>query len=163
MLKFQLKFLYGHDSQGQQEFNSEGIHASFSPSCCITEDTTRNYVFDANLSMGKICFQPMVCCKHFHNPAIYKRTTSHDLGENYFLRSKSMSHFSSMFSLDNHGPFFKFLMIPSQTSGSDENQGSHSLKSLSQRYDPSSYHNPIQRWVEQACRNTSQHDLFPPS
>jgi hypothetical protein len=41
--------------------------------------------------MGKICFQPMVCCKHFHNPAIYKRTTSHDLGENYFLRSKSMS------------------------------------------------------------------------
>jgi hypothetical protein len=68
-----------------------------------------------------------------------------------------------MFSLDNHGAFFKFLMIPSQTSGSDESQGSHSLKSLSQRYDPSSYHIPIQRWVEQACRNTSQHDLFPPS
>jgi hypothetical protein len=81
----------------------------------------------------------------------------------YFLRAKSMSHFLSMFSLDNHGTFFKFLLIPYQTSGSDESQGSHSLKPLSQYYDPSSYHNLIQTWVEKACRNTSQRDLFIPS
>jgi hypothetical protein len=73
--------------KGQQEFNSEGIHPSFSPSCCIIEDTTRNYLFDANLSMGNFFFQPMVCCKHFHNPATYKRTTNHDLGEKIFLKS----------------------------------------------------------------------------
>ena len=83
--------------------------------------------------------------------------------KNYFLRSKSMSYFSSMFSLDNHGTFFKFLMIPSQTSRSDESEGSHSLKPSSQHYDPSSYHNPIQRWVEEAYRNPSQHAIFPPS
>jgi hypothetical protein len=81
----------------------------------------------------------------------------------YFLRSKSMSYFSSMFSLDNHWTFFKFLMIPSQTSRSDESEGSHSLNPLSQHYDPSSYHNPIQTWVEEACRNPSQHAIFPPS
>jgi hypothetical protein len=83
--------------------------------------------------------------------------------KNYFLRSKSMSYFSSMFSLDNHGTFLKFLMIPSQTSRSDESEGSHSLKPMSQHYDPSSYHNPIQRSVEEACRNPSQHAIFPPS
>jgi hypothetical protein len=54
-------------------------------------------------------------------------------------------------------------MIPSRTSGSDESQDSHSLKPLSQPYEPSSYHNPIQRWVEQACGDTSWHDFFPPS
>jgi hypothetical protein len=29
------------------------------------EVSTRNYVFGDELSMGKRCFQPMVCCKDF--------------------------------------------------------------------------------------------------
>jgi hypothetical protein len=41
-------------------------------------------------------------------------------------------------------------------------QDSHSLKPLSQPCEPSSYHNPIQIWVEQACGDTSWHDFVPP-
>jgi hypothetical protein len=145
--------------KGQQEFNSEGIHPSFSPSCCIIEDTTRNYLFDANLYMGNFFFFNLwfVASISIIQPHIKGQQTM-ICEKKYFLRAKSMSHFSSMFSLDNHGTFFKFLLIPYQTSGSDESQGSHSLKLLSQYYDPSSYHNLIQRWVEKACRNTSQRE-----
>jgi hypothetical protein len=74
-----------------------------------------------------------------------------------------MSHFSSNFSLGNHRAFFRFLMIPSQVSGSDESQCGHSLKSSSQPYEPSSYHSPIWRWVEQVCGNTCHRDVVPPS
>jgi hypothetical protein len=67
-----------------QEFNSGDLQPSFSSSCYITEDTTKNYVFVANLSMGKSGFQPMVCCKDFS--ATYKRSTSLKLGVNFFLK-----------------------------------------------------------------------------
>jgi hypothetical protein len=48
------------------EFHSENFYPSFSSSFYIIEDTIRNYVLDAKLSMGKRCIQPMVCCRDFH-------------------------------------------------------------------------------------------------
>jgi hypothetical protein len=52
---------------GKQEFHSRNFQPSFSSSCSqyVIEDIVGNYIFGAELSMGKKCFQPMVCCKDF--------------------------------------------------------------------------------------------------
>jgi len=96
----------------------------------------------------------MICCKDFPPYTVDQQTLS--WGQFFFLRSTSMSHFSSILSMGNHQVFFIFLKIQSRTLASDEIQDSHSLNPFSHPYEPSSYHNPIQRWVEQACGDTSQ-------
>jgi hypothetical protein len=76
----------------------------------------------------KIRLKIMVCHKNFQPHIDGQQALSWEIF--FFLRSKSMSHFLSIFSLGNHHIFLRFLMLPSQTSGSDEIQGSHSLNHL---------------------------------
>ena len=55
------------------------------------------------------------------------------------------------------------FFIPSQAQGSDEIQDSQPLEPLGHPYKPSSYHNPIQRWIEQSRGNVPWHNFVPPS
>jgi hypothetical protein len=71
-----------------------------------------------DLPIGKICFQPMVCCKdiQYH---IEDQQALH-CEQKKFLRSLPMSKSSSILSLDDHRASFRFNFIPSQALGSDQ-------------------------------------------
>jgi hypothetical protein len=73
-----------------------------------------------------------------------------------------MSHSFSL-PLSNYQSSYIFLLIPSQLLGSDEVYDSQPSGSLSQPHEPSSCHNPIQRWIEHSCGNKTWHNLAPRS
>jgi hypothetical protein len=57
----------------------------------------------------------------------------------------------------------RFLLVPSQTSGSDEVHDSQPSDSLSQPLESSTFHDPFQRWIEHFSGNVTWHDFVPPS
>jgi hypothetical protein len=57
----------------------------------------------------------------------------------------------------------RFLLVPSQTSGSDEVQGSQPSDSLSQPLEFLTFHDPFQRWIEHFSGDVTWHDFVPPS
>jgi hypothetical protein len=60
--------------------------------------------------------------------------------KNCFLRYEFTFSHSPISLLGNHKVFFRFLIIPSQALENDETKD-----------DPSSYHIPIQVWIEKSC------------
>jgi hypothetical protein len=74
---------------GQQVFHSRNFQPSFSSSCpqYVIGDTTGNYVFGAKISMGKKCFQLMVCCKDFQPHIEGKQALS---WENFFFQDLNL-------------------------------------------------------------------------
>jgi hypothetical protein len=58
---------------------------------------------------------------------------------------------------------FRFLLVPSQTSGNDYVQGSQPSDSLSQLLEPLTFHDPFLRWIEHFPRSVTWHNFVPPS
>ena len=57
----------------------------------------------------------------------------------------------------------RFLQVPSQTSGCDDIQGSQPSESLSQYFEPLTFHDPFLRWIEHFPRSVTWHNFVPPS
>jgi hypothetical protein len=57
----------------------------------------------------------------------------------------------------------KFLLIPSQNSGSDEIQGSQPLDSLIHTFESLISHDPFLRWIDHFSRRVNWDDFVPPS
>jgi hypothetical protein len=57
----------------------------------------------------------------------------------------------------------RFLLVPSQTSGNDEVQGSQPSNSLSQPLESLTFHDPFLRWIEHFPRSVTWHNFVPPS
>jgi hypothetical protein len=57
----------------------------------------------------------------------------------------------------------RFLLVPSQTSGCENVQGSQPSDSLSQSFEPLIFHDPFLRWIEHFPRSMTWHNFVPPS
>jgi hypothetical protein len=57
----------------------------------------------------------------------------------------------------------RFLLVPSQTSGCEDVQGSQPLDSLSQSFEPLIFHDPFLRWIEHFPKSVIWHNFFLPS
>jgi hypothetical protein len=57
----------------------------------------------------------------------------------------------------------RFLLVPSQTSGCEDVQGSQPSDSLSQSFEPLIFHDPFLRWIEHFPRSVTWHNFVPPS
>jgi hypothetical protein len=57
----------------------------------------------------------------------------------------------------------KFLLIPSQTPGSDDIQGNQPSDSLSHPFESLTSHDPFLRWIDHLYGRVAWHDFVPPS
>jgi hypothetical protein len=78
------------------------------------------------------------------------------------LRRSLLSQ-SFIFPLKNFQSSSRFLLVPSQTSGCDDVQGSQPSDSLSQYFEPLIFHDPFLRWIEHFPRSVTWHNFVPPS
>jgi hypothetical protein len=54
-------------------------------------------------------------------------------------------------------------IVPSQTSGCEDIQGSQPLEFLGQFFEPLIYHDPFLRWIEHFPRSVTWHNFVPPT
>jgi hypothetical protein len=76
---------------------------------------------------------------------------------------KSLLSQSFSFPLKNFQSSSRFLLVPSQTSGCDDVQGSQPSYSLSQSFEPLIFHDSFLRWIEHFPRSVTWHNFVPPS
>jgi hypothetical protein len=57
----------------------------------------------------------------------------------------------------------RFLLIPSQASDCEDVQGSQHSDSLSQSFEPLTFHDPFLRWIEHFPESMTWHHFFPPT
>jgi hypothetical protein len=57
----------------------------------------------------------------------------------------------------------RFLLVPSQTSGCEDVQGSQPSGSLSRSFEPLTFHDPSLRWIEHFPKRVNWHNFVPPS
>jgi hypothetical protein len=78
------------------------------------------------------------------------------------LRRNLLSQYSNL-PLRSCRSSSRFLLVPSQTSGCDDVQGSQPSDSLSQSFEPLIFHDPFLRWIEHFPRSVTWHNFVPPS
>jgi hypothetical protein len=78
------------------------------------------------------------------------------------LRRSLLSQ-SFIFPLRNCQSSSRFLLVPSQTLGIDDVQGSQPSDSLSQPLESLTFHDPFMRWIEHFPRSVTWHNFVPPS
>jgi hypothetical protein len=76
---------------------------------------------------------------------------------NTLRRSLLFQSFS--FPLEDCRSSSRFLLVPSQTSGCDDVQGSQPSDSLSQSFEPLIFHDPFLRWIEHFPRSVTWHNF----
>jgi hypothetical protein len=129
---------------------------------CLKQDTCAKVVQ----------FHPIALPHYVTKDAVVEHVTcfNFSLGKNFSLEFKgrlnslrSLLFQSFSFPLRSCQFPSKFLLIPSQTSGSDDVQGSQPSYSLSHPFESLTSHDLFLRWIDHFSGRVTWHDFIPPS
>jgi hypothetical protein len=147
---------------------------NYQPPLCSDLDKSEDIAFLKQDTCDKIFQPPSITLPCYVTKGVVGKHVpclEFSLGKSILLEFKgrlntlrrSLLFQSFNFPLENCRSSSRFLLVPSQTSGCDDVQGSQPSDSLSQSFEPLIFHDPFLRWIEHFPRSVTWHNFVPPS